>query len=182
MLTDMAERTAALEHRVRSDRRWLLGLGLSILAALSIAAQTAPSAPTVVRATRLEVVDAAGHVVFTVSASEKGGRLEVLNHEGQETFSAGIRQDTGLPGLWERQLRTFEQQQRAFDQQRQTLTQVGHQLYALEQQSRRGGEADLPRREIEQQRRDLDQQRRDLDQQRRQLDALERQLRSLERR
>jgi hypothetical protein len=123
-LTSIAGRMALLERRLRRERRVWLGIGLGVLVTVGIAAQTPPPAPTAIRATRLEVVDEAGQVVFTVSAarggstllvqnsagqpgvgvyaSETGGRLAVLNAEGQEVFSAGVRQDTGLAGLWER--------------------------------------------------------------------------------
>jgi hypothetical protein len=202
-LSNLAERLALLECRLRRKRRLWLALGLGLLATVGVAAQTPPPAPTVIRATRLEVVDEAGQVVFTVSATKEGstmlvqnsagrpgvgvyasatgGRLAVLNAEGQEVFSAGARQDMSLPGLWERQLQALEKQRQEVEQQRQEFLKVSRQL---RDRPPPGGsvEADPQRRELELQRRDLDQQRRDIDQQRRQLDALDRQLRMLERR
>src|SRR5262245_19188693 len=107
----IAGRLATLERRLRQYRRLSLGLGLLLLAGVSMASQTAPAPSPVVCSTRLEVVDEAGRVVFTAeaqkgggtirvfnqagnagvvaAATELGGRLEVLNREGQEIFSAG---------------------------------------------------------------------------------------------
>ena len=181
-----------------------LGLGALLIVGVSLAAQTPPATPTVLRTTRLEVVDAAGRVVVTAEAqkgggalrvwnqsgkvgvgtyvTEAGGRVEVLTPDGREIFSTGPHSDTALPGLWERERRTVEQQRRDLSQQQQELSQTMRQQRAVEQQARSGGDTTRLEQMVEQQRRDIDQQRREIDQQRRLIDALERQVRSLERR
>jgi hypothetical protein len=130
----------------------------------------------------LRVWSTKGKPGFGAYATDRGGRVEVLDHEGKEIFSAGTPGGAELPGLWERQRRTLDQQQRALDQQRQEITRMGRQLSALEPRDRPGSELERLERTVEQQRRELDQLRRELDQQRRQSDAVERQLRFLERR
>src|SRR4029453_7835287 len=82
-LTSFTERMARLERRMRCERRLWLGLGLGLLVTAGVAAQTPPPAPTVIRATRLEVVDEAGQVVFTVSAAKGGSAMLVQNSAGQ---------------------------------------------------------------------------------------------------
>ena len=203
-LTITAKHLAVLEQRVCWYRYLSLGLGVLILLGVSLAAQTSSPAPTVVRATRFEVVDEAGQVVFTAEAhqgggalhvwntkgqpglrayaTDRGGRVEVLDHEGKEIFSAGTPSGAELSGLWERQRRALDQQQRHLDQQRQEITHMGRMLSALEPRDHPGSELERLERAVEQQRRELDQLRRELDQQRRQSDAVERQLRFLERR
>jgi hypothetical protein len=202
--TAIAERLAPLERHVRRYRRLSLGLGLLMLIGVCMAAQTPPDTSPVLRATRLEIVDDAGRVVFSaeaqkgggmirvltqagkagvvVAATDLGGRLEVLNREGQEMFSVGTQSGTTLSGLWERERRATEQQRRELDQLRQDLVQTTRQLRTFEPPARSGSDGGRLEQMVDQQRRDLDQQRRELDQQRRLIDALERQIRYLEHR
>lgn len=203
-LATFAARLTQLEHRVRWYRRLSLGLAGALLVGASLAAQPTPATVPLLRATRLEIVNAAGHVALAAEAgagggslrlwsqtgqggigayaTEFGGRVEVSDNQGKEIFSAGTQSGTRLPGIWERERRTVVQQQRDQTQQQQALSQTTRQLRTLEQQS--SGQGEIPRLAlvVEQQRRDLDQQRRDIDQQRRLIEAVERQLRSLERR
>src|ERR1700740_3820496 len=67
---------AVLERRVRWYQRLTPVLGLGLVLAISLAAQTVPAVSDVLRARRLEVVDEAGKVGVTAYATAVGGRIE----------------------------------------------------------------------------------------------------------
>src|SRR5215510_15089663 len=172
-LSVIAARLAALEYRVRWYQRLTLTLGLGLILAVSLAAQTVPAASDVLRARRLEVVDEAGKVGVTAYATASGGRLEVLNNTGRQMFSAGAVQGGKEPvGLWEQTLQAIDRQGRALDQQRRMLEDLGRQLRNLSQARQAAGDH-AP------QSYDMTQLRFDVEQQRRAIEAVDRQLQSL---
>jgi hypothetical protein len=197
-------RLRVLESRIRLYRRLLVGLSVILIAGISLAAQTALPTSSVVRAKRIEVVDEDGQAVLTagarqeggmlrvwtrdgklgvgVEATHSGGRVTVLNQAGREIFSAGIRPETDIPGLWERQLALFKQQRQELDRQRRAIDSILPQLRTFEARDHKQGELERLQREIERQNRDLEWQRRELDRQRRHIDILDRQLRDVQRR
>jgi len=182
-LSVIDSRLAALEGRVRWYQRLTLALGLGLVLAVSLAAQTVPSIADVLRARRLEVVDEAGKVGFTAYATAVGGRIEVLNNTRQRVFSAGTVQGGQAPvGLWEQTLQTIDRQGREQDQQRRRLEDLGRQIQQLPQSRQAAGERAPQGYDMTQLRFDVEQQRRALEAVDRQLQALSYQLRSLERR
>src|SRR5262245_24983364 len=182
-LSVIAARLEALEYRVRWYQRLTWALGLGLVLAVSLAAQTVPSVAEVLRARRLEVVDEAGKVGFIASATASGGRVEVLNNAGQQVFSAGTVQGGKEPvGLWEQTLRTIDRQGRELDQQRRMFEDLSRQLRTLSQSRQAAGERAPQGYDMTQLRLDVEQQRRALEAVDRQLQSLSHQLRSLERR
>src|SRR5262245_9871784 len=182
-LSVIAARLEALEYRVRWYQRLTWALGLGLVLAVSLAAQTVPSVAEVLRARRLEVVDEAGKVGFTAYATAVGGRIEVLNNAGQHVFSAGTVQGGKEPaGLWEQTLRTIDRQGRELDQQRRMLEDLSRQLHNLPQARQTAGDHAPQSYEMTQLRFDVEQQRRAIEAVDRQLQSLTYQLRSLERR
>jgi hypothetical protein len=179
-------------------------LSAIMLLGVRVAAPSPAPPPETIRATRLEIVNEAGQVVWRAEARQSGGTmqlwstagklsvavhatplggyLEIFNGAETALFTVGKTPTQKLPGPWERQQHAVEQQHRELDRQRQELSQLLRRLDALEHLDRTATVLERQGRGGEDLRRDLEQQRRELDQQRRQLDAVERQLRSLERR
>jgi chromosome segregation ATPase len=182
----------------------LIGVMVGLTVGIGVAVQSAPSAPDVVRAARLEVVDAAGRVVFVAGAqangsvvqlrssdgepglslyaTDKGGHLRVLNRQGQALFTAGLAPQGEVPSLWERQRQKLAQLEQDVRQLRQELQRASRGFHNLPGHDRLGSTLDRLQREFDTQRRDLDQQRRSIDRQRRDIDSLARQVRALDRR
>src|SRR5215471_1472374 len=182
-LSVIAGRLTVLERRVRWYQRLTLTLGLGLVLAVSLAAQTVPAISDVLRARRLEVVDEAGKVGVTAYATVSGGRIEVLNNTGRQVFSAGAVQGGKEPvGLWEQTLLTIDRQGRELDQQRRMLEDFGRQLRNLLQARQAAGEHAPQSYDMTQLRFDVEQQRRAIEAVDRQLQSLTYQLRSLERR
>ena len=182
-LSGLAGRLAALECRVRWYQRLTLALGLGLVLAVSLAAQTVPAVSDVLRARRLEVVDEAGKVGLTAYATASGGRLEVLNSAGRHVFSAGTVQGGKEPvGLWEQTLQSIDRQGRELDQQRRMLEDLERQLRNLSPARQTAGDHAPQSYDMTQLRFDVEQQRRAIEAVDRQLQSLTYQLRSLERR
>jgi hypothetical protein len=77
----------------------LIGLAVCV----GLAATRPPVGLSPVRTQRLEVVNAKGTVGFRVYATDAGGRLEVFNAAGHVIFSAGLDGDAETVGdLWAR--------------------------------------------------------------------------------
>lgn len=202
--TVIADRLGTLERRVRLYHRLAIGFGLIVIAAACIAARNVDSKPTTIRATRLEIINEAGQVVlragfdtdggtlrlwthdgklrFGAYATSKGGRLEVLNREGHERFSAGPRRETDLQGLWERHRQRFAQNAQETNRLTQAMYTVESQLRALAQPNRADISVAQQQRDIDRLQVALSQQRSRLDQQRSRLDRLDQQIRSIDRR
>ncbi|NIA20543.1 MAG: hypothetical protein GWP05_00935 [Anaerolineaceae bacterium] len=98
-MVSIEERVEALERKVKWYRCLIVGLLLCAVAGLSMGAGEAEKVSDVLRAKRLEIVDAKGTVVFSVdSVAEKpnphggvtgGGRLMLFDSKGKKVVSAG---------------------------------------------------------------------------------------------
>src|SRR5262249_36005966 len=172
-----------LEYRVRWYQRLTLSLGLGLVLAVSLAAQTVPSVADVLRVRRLEVVDEAGKAGVTTYATSAGGRSESLKKTGQHVFSTGtVRGGQEPVGLWEQTRGSIDRQGHELDQQRRMLEDLSRQLRGLSQSRQATGERASQSYDMTQLRLDVEQQRRALEAVDRQLQSLSYQLRSLERR
>ena len=152
--------------------RWAIAL----VVGLALAAAPAPSAPPVMQAQQWEVVNAAGAVVFSIRATEAGGRLEVRDGVGATIFSAGL--DPANPtqvGLW-------EQSRQDIASQRRDIHHLTRRVQALERHTQSSNRAMKSGHAFDQQRSELARQERDIDRIERQINQLSRQLRALERR
>jgi hypothetical protein len=179
----ISARLTVLERRVRWYQRLTLALGLALVLGVSLAARSVPSVADALQARRLEVVDEAGKVGFTAYATAVGGRIEIVNHTGQQVFSAGAVQGAKEPvGLWEQTLQNIDRQRRDLDQQRRMLEDLGRQLRALPQSRRATGSMEPQNQDLARLRQDVEQQRLALNNVDRQLQSLASQLRYLERR
>lgn len=203
-LAVIADRLGTLERRIRLYHRLALGVGLVMIAAACIAARHVASNPTMIRAARLEIVNASGQVVLSAGsdaeggtlrlwthdgelrlgayATGKGGRLEVLQQEGYELFSAGTHRETGLQGLWERHRHNFDQNTQDTNRLKQEMRTLESQLRPLAQPSRPDISSAQQQRDIDRLEMELNQQRRALDQQRSRLERLDQQLHRIDRR
>lgn len=182
-LAVMAQRLAALEHRIRWYQRLTLALGLTLVLGVSLAARTVPSGSDVLQTRRLEVVDETGKVGVTAYATAAGGRFEVLNNAGRLVFSAGSVLGGYEPvGLWEQTLQTLERRKREQEQQRHQLDDLERQLQRLLPGRQTAGERAWSSHDLTQLRFEVEQQRRAINAVDRQLQSLTQQLRSLERR
>src|SRR5688572_6424269 len=91
-----------LEGWCRRHFRFMLISSLTLVVGLQLAATPTQSVPTMMRAQRFEVVNPEGTVVFSVRATEAGGRLEVQDGTGATVFSIGVDpNDPKQFGLWE---------------------------------------------------------------------------------
>ena len=98
-MVSIAQRVDALERKVKWYRCLIVGLLLCAVGGLSMGAGEGEKVADVVRAKRLEIVDAKGTVVFSVdSVADKpnphggvtgGGRLVLFDSKGQKIISAG---------------------------------------------------------------------------------------------
>jgi hypothetical protein len=98
---------SSLEHRLecleKSNRRLRVLAALPLAGLLALGAMGAdqpamPSSAEVIRAGRLEIVDAAGQVVLSLDTSEAGGRLRILDRRGTAVLSAACEHTGGSPG------------------------------------------------------------------------------------
>ena len=202
----MAARVKILERQLRLYQRLVMGLGVVLLLGVGIAARPEALSSDVIRATRLEIVDAAGRVVLQAGSREdqsggtlrlwdrtgrlaigayatpRGGRLEVVDQAGQETFSAGTLPGSDVPGLWERQLQVFERQRNDINRQGQEIGRLERQGRIRETGPSTSGEAAQQERELSRQDRELQRQNRELQRLGRELSNLSHRLRTVERR
>lgn len=200
----LANRAGALERRVRLYHRLAIGFGFIVIAAACMAARHVASKPMTLRATRLEIVNEAGQVVLRAGfdtdggtlrlwthdgklrlgayATSKGGRLEVLNGEGYELFSAGAHSATGRQGLWERHQHRFDQNTQETNRLNQEIHTIESQIGALEQPNRPDISGAQQQRNIDRLQAELNLQRSALDQLRSRLERLDQQLRRIDRR
>lgn len=202
----LAARVVTLERRLRLYQCLGMGLGVVLLLGVSIAARPEAVSPDVIRATRLEIVDAAGRVVLQAGvhedqsggtlrlwdragqlmigayATKRGGRLEVVDPAGQETFSAGAQPGSDFPGLWERQLQAFERQRSDMERQSQEIGRLERQVHRREIRPSIVGADAQQERELNRQGRELDRQSRDIQRLAHELSTLSHRLRSVERR
>jgi hypothetical protein len=203
-LAALTERLTLLERRWRWYRLLAIGGAMLVLLMVGVAAQTTPTPLEVLRVAGLDIVDEQGRVLIHLGphpdgstiqvrngagslgvvlyASTKGGRLEVLNAEAREVFSAGLSSEHDVPGVWERHLRVFDQQQQDITRQRQDIDRMTRESRDTGDVSRLAALLEQQRRDVDRLGHDIESQRRDIDAQRRELGSLERQVRSLERR
>lgn len=157
--------------------------GLILVAGLHLAATPTQSGPTTVRAQQVEVVNTEGTVVFSIRATEAGGRLEVRNRAGEMIFSAGSDPDDPTPvELWEQSRQDLASQRRDLARQRRDLYQLARQVQEIERQTQLPSHTTRRGHELDQYRSALARQDRDIDNLERQVSRLSRQLNSLERR
>ncbi len=164
---------------------WTIGMVcvLTLAAGLHLAAAPTQSVPSIMRARQLEVVNAEGTVVFSVRATEAGGRLEVKNSTGATIFSTGSDPD-GLQrfGLWEQSRQTIATQRRKIERQRRELNHLITRLQEFERQNLKLSRTTPHGNEFDQYRSALARQDREIDNLARRVSQLNRQLNSLERR
>ena len=152
--------------------RW----AIAVVIGLTLAAAPTPSAPPVMQAQQWEVVNAAGAVVFSVRATEAGGRLEVWDSAGATIFSAGLNPtDPKQVGLW-------EQSRQDIANQRRDLHQLTRRVQTLERRDQQSSRAIPSSYALDQQRSELARQEREIDRLERQINQLSRQLQALTRR
>lgn len=167
----------------RRDFRLMLVGGLTLVAGLHLAATPSQSVPDTIQAQQFEVVNAAGAVVFSVRATDAGGRLEVRDRAGAIIFSAGPDlDDPQRLDLWERSQQEMSNQRRDLERQRRELYHLTRQLQSIERQSQQLSRATRPGNALDQHHSALARQDRELDQLERRINQLSRQLDSLERR
>lgn len=157
--------------------------GLILAAGLYLMATPGQSVPSIMQAQQVEVVNAEGTVVFSIRATEAGGRLEVRDGVGKMIFSAGV--DLEAPqqfGLWEQSRRAIEGQRRDLERQRRDLNHLITRLQAFERQNLKLSRTTRRGHELDQYRNALARQDRKIDNLERQVNRLSRQLNSLERR
>lgn len=171
---------------LRGSRRYcrlLLVSGLTLAAGLHLAATPTQPVTAIMQTQHLEVVNAEGTVVFSVRATETGGRLEVRDGAGATMFSAGADPDDPKRfGLWEQSRQEIASQRRDLERQRRDVYHLARRLQEIERQKRQPSRATGNDNEFDQYRSALARQDRELDNLEREVNRLSRQLDSLERR
>ncbi len=157
--------------------------GLILAFGWYLAATPSQSVPSIMQAQQFEVVNAEGRIVFSIRATEAGGRLEVRDGAGTTIFSAGVEPDAPTQfGLWEQSQRAIASQRRELERQRRDLHHLVTRLQEFERQNLKQSRTTRRGHELDQYRSDLARQDREIDNLERQVNRLSRQLNSLERR
>jgi hypothetical protein len=159
----------------RVKQLFRLSGGLVIIAGLTLAA--APTQPVAERlqASRLEVVNEDGQIIFVVQSTKQGGRLELKNNDGTIVFSAGaMPDDAKQAGLWEQTVHEVAALRRDLTRQRQEIQLLTRQLQAGERENQR-------LRRLMQRNIPAATQSHDLSRHERELDSLERRIQQLDR-
>jgi len=163
--------------------RLLIVSGLTLAAGLHLAATSTQPVSAIMQTQHLEVVSAEGTVVFSVRATETGGRLEVRDRAGATIFSAGADPDDPKRfGLWEQSRQEIASQRRDLERQRRDVYHLTRRLQEIERQKQQPSRATGNGNEFDQYRSALTRQDRELDNLEREVGRLSRQLDSLERR
>jgi uncharacterized coiled-coil protein SlyX len=161
----------------------ILVTGLILVAGLHLAATPTRPVPTMIQAQQFKVVNAKGAVVFSVRATEAGGRIEVRDGTGVVIFSAGVDPDHPQRfGLWEQSRNEIASQRRDLERQRRDLYNLTRRLQEIERQNQLSSGAARGGNEFDQYRSALARQDRAIDSLERQINRLSHKVDSLERR
>jgi len=135
------------------------------------------------RTQHFEVVNAKGAVVFSIRATEAGGRLEVQDSTGATVFSVGVDpNDPEQVGLWEQSRQEVASQSRDIERQRRDLYSLTRRLQEIERQNQLSSRTLSGGTTVDQYRSALARQDREIANLERQISRLSRQIDSLERR
>lgn len=161
----------------------ILVSSLILVAALHLAATPTQPVPSMLQTQQFEVVNASGVVVFSVRATEAGGRVEVRDGRGATIFSAGADPDEPQRfGIWEHSRNEMASQRRDLERQRRDVYNLTRRLQEIERQTQLSSRATRSGNEFSQYRSALARHDREIDSLERQINRLRRQLDSLERR
>jgi hypothetical protein len=96
-MTELESRVARLERQLRVQSR------LSVLGLLALVALTGwgalPATPAVIRAHRIEVVNAGGRPLVTLLTNEYGGLMQTLGSDGVSGVTLGASSTGGVVGV-----------------------------------------------------------------------------------
>lgn len=167
----------------RRHCRLILISGLMLAAGLHLAATPTQSVPNIMRTQYFEVVNAKGAVVFSIRATEAGGRLEVQDSTGATVFSVGVDpNDPEQFGLWEQSRQEIASQRRDLERQRRDLYNLTRRLQEFERQNQLSSRTLSGGNAFDQYQSALARQDREIANLERQISRLSRQIDSLERR
>jgi hypothetical protein len=172
-----------LEGWCRRHCRLILISSLTLAAGLHLTVMPTQSVPSIMRTQHFEVVNAKGAVVFSIRATEAGGRLEVQDGTGATVFSVGVNpNDPEQFGLWEQSRQEIASQRRDLERQRRDLHSLTKRLQELERQNQLSSRTLSGGNAVDQYQSALARQDREIDNLERQISRLSRQIDSLERR
>jgi septal ring factor EnvC (AmiA/AmiB activator) len=140
------------------------------------------SVPSIMQAQHFEVVNAKGAIVFSIRATEAGGRLEVQDGKGATVFSVGVDpNDPEQIGLWEQSRQEIASQSRDLERQRRDLYSLTRRVQEIERKTPLSSHPSSAGNAFDQYRSELARHDRELDNLERQISRLSRQIDSLER-